>query len=371
MTRSIVWLTLAPALLAAVPDPTPQELEANRRRWAQLQQLPERAAAIRQAAKNFQMISAERREAILQLDHDLRQPEGQPLRDVLVRYVAWIETLPAEDREKIRQAADKQKKLAVIRILREQDWLKHQPKATRDRLAGLKDKERSDAIAKLKAEEKQRRFEWAAAQRFWRELEEKRPLPAHVADLPTDVQTYVQEYLFRLLTAEEKDRLLRSEGQWPLFPMTLVELADRHPPALPGADGPRFFADLPKGVQLNIKVNMALKTKFVEGRWPEFAIKMTELAAKRGQAFPHEWWAFGYKALSEPMQKFVDAELKPKLDREQLAKLARAEGRWPEYPDTLQKLAALHHLDPPWFTLPRDRKQWDAYRFKSESRPTK
>jgi hypothetical protein len=371
MIRSILWLSFAPALLAVAPEPTPQELEANRRRWAQLQQTPERAAAIRQAFKTFQTFSAERREAIQQLDHDLQQPEGQPLREVLARYVAWIETLSAEDREKIRQAPNRQKKLALIRSLREQDWIKHQPKATRDRLAELKEKERTDAIAVLKADEKKRRFEWTIAQRFWKELEEKRPLPSHVADLPTDVQTYVQDYLFRLLTAEEKDRLLRAEGQWPLFPMTLVELADRHPPALPGAEGPRFFADLPKGVQLNIKVNMALKTKFVEGRWPEFAIKMSELAAKRGVAFPHEWWAFGYKALSEPMQKFLDTELKPKLDREDLAKLARAEGRWPEYPETLQKLAAQHHLDPPWFTLPRDRKQWDAYRLKPEMRAGK
>ncbi|MFO0864035.1 MAG: hypothetical protein U0744_05170 [Gemmataceae bacterium] len=64
------------------------------------------------------------------------------------------------------------------------------------------------------------------------------------------------------------------------------------------------------------------------------------------------------------MQKFVDAELKPKLDRENWLNLARAEGKWPEYPETLQKLAAKHQLEPPWFTLPRDRKQWDAYRIK-------
>ncbi|MFO0864036.1 MAG: hypothetical protein U0744_05175 [Gemmataceae bacterium] len=229
-------------------------------------------------------MSMDRREAIQQLDHDLRQP-GRPSAAGGTRYVSWIETLSAEDREKIRQTTDKQKKLALIRFA-SKTRVKHQPKAIRDQLGDLKDKKRTDAIAVLKAEEKKRRLEWTIAQRFWKELEEKRSLPAHVADLPSDVQTYVQEYLFRLLTAEEKDRLLRAEGQWPSFPMTLVELADRHPPALPGADGPRFFADLPKGVQLNIKVNMTLKTKFVEGRWPEFAIKMTELAAKRVSRVP-------------------------------------------------------------------------------------
>src|SRR4051812_32698836 len=128
MMRTFGWLAIAPALLLAPPEPTPQELAANRARWAQLQQIPERAVTLRQAAKTFQSLPADRRDAILQFDHDLNEPDGKPLREVLARYVAWIDSLSADDRERIRQAPDRAKKLAVIRSIREQDWVKRQPK---------------------------------------------------------------------------------------------------------------------------------------------------------------------------------------------------------------------------------------------------
>ena len=39
-----------------------------------------------------------------------------------------------------------------------------------------------------------------------------------------------------------------------------------------------------------------------------------------------------------------------------------AEGKWPDYPNTIQELARRHQLEVPWHTLPGQRKNWDNYR---------
>ena len=45
-----------------------------------------------------------------------------------------------------------------------------------------------------------------------------------------------------MLSPQEKERLAQAEGKWPEFPRTLVELADKHPPALPGVLGHKSIA---------------------------------------------------------------------------------------------------------------------------------
>jgi len=240
----------------------------------------------------------------------------------------------------------------------------------REKYAALKAADRARFVEALRAEEKQRRLEWQIANRFWKQLESKAPLPARLTDFSNDVQLHVNEYLLPSLSNDEKDRLEKAQGQWPLYPLTLVELADKHPAALPGADGPRTFAALPQDVQKRFRLKAGGPPKLfkvAEGRWPGFGVAVADFAAKRSIVLPHEFLPYNFKCLSPPMQEFVNKKLLPILtDGEQL-KLLHADNKWPEYPLTIEELARHHNLPPPWLGLPGPRETWDAYRRKLES----
>jgi hypothetical protein len=67
----------------------------------------------------------------------------------------------------------------------------------------------------------------------------------------------------------------------------------------------------------------------------------------------------------------VDTELKPLLTPAEAELLNKAHGRWPEYPETIQKLAHSYYLTVPWQTLPPQilpnssgLSLWDSYRLK-------
>src|SRR5262249_39352037 len=123
---------------------------------------------------------------------------------------------------------------------------------------------------------------------FWQQLEKGIPLEARLSDLPSDVRNYVNDYLKMFLSKDEKERLENAEGKWPQFMLTLVELADRHPPALMGPDGPKSFSVLPKDLE-GVK-ELKARPK-LEGRGRGFAVHIAEVAKRNRIALPHELWA--------------------------------------------------------------------------------
>jgi hypothetical protein len=174
------------------------------------------------------------------------------------------------------------------------------------------------------------------------------------------------------LSTEEKEQLAKAEGHWPDFPLALVEIAGKHPSALPPPRLPRHLADLPTPIQARVidkkavakKKSMLAQLQKFDGR-EEFASKVVEVATKKGlgATFEFEFWASNYRALQAPMKKFVDTELKPVLDTQEKQALYNSENSWPFYPQTIQDLAQKHKLKPPWHILPEaERWKWEAYR---------
>ena len=249
----------------------------------------------------------------------------------------------------------------------DQDWMNDQPKVQRDRYALLKDNEKKDFVAKLRQEDRQRHAEWVIARRFWKELEKGVPLPGKLADFSPEVKTYVAEYLRPLLSKDEEARLDKAQGQWPLYPMTLVELVDKHPPALRGPRGPKNFEELPADVRnkfKNLKTGMfPPKLVKAQGSWPGFANAVIGFAKdKKGYLLPHEFWAWDHSCLSPQMQDFVDKKLYKALNVDEKYRLVNAGGKWPDYPTAIQELADKYKMRVPWNTLPGRRDIWDNYR---------
>jgi len=241
------------------------------------------------------------------------------------------------------------------------DWLLRQPKAHREQAAALQGKDRDDFIKRLHQEEQRRDKEWQDAQRN---------LPSHYSDLPSEILRYYEEYLRFMLTKEERERLDKAEGNWPLFPQTLVELADIHPPALPGQEGCRSMNQLPSAVRDALKKIGKQNLKAIEvheKQWPGFAMAVSALAyskstSKKAIVFPYELWPTHERCLLPPMQDFLNKKLRPALSDDEVRTLNKAVGKWPEFPRTIQELARDHKLQPPWFTFPGPPEQWDSYR---------
>jgi hypothetical protein len=368
-------LVLAP--LAALSQLTPEERAENLRQVEKWRADPDHFARLRSDARAFLDWPPARQEQVLKLDrqlHALGASNQAHLLEVARRYTDWLDGLPEAERQRIKEGVDQNTRLQRIRALREQEWIRRLPRAQRDKVEKAQGVERGRLIQQYRREERQRRREWQIAVRHWDDLIKKHPLPANLTDFPQEVQTYVNEYLRRWLSNEEKTRLDKAEGRWPAFPYTLVALADKHPMALPGPHGPTHIKDLPLEVQGRLsaprlkKPAKMLPLKKAEGKWPDFAIAVTTLARANGVRLPYELWPSRRDDLSWPVRQFVDQKLVPVLDEREKAQLKDAEWKWPLYPRTLQELAQKHSLHVPWQTLPelRDgpREKWDSYRLR-------
>jgi hypothetical protein len=265
-------------------------------------------------AQAFLGLAASERQRLERFDDQVRQLPADAQARLLAagrRYAVWLAQLPQADRQTIQDAADSKERLRRLRAVREQRWRADLPKAIREQLAKLQGKELADRLAVLRDEEQQRRRDWKVAAHFWEELLRKRPhkfpAPFRFEDLNPEEREYVKHVLRPRLDKAEWDRLSKAQGRWPRFPRLLVELADAHPPALLGPRGPTSRRDLSKSVQ-----------------------------------------------------HFLEHKLQPLLTEEEKASLKKAEGRWPDFPETLQRLAKQHYLTVPWQTLPGP--GWDKYR---------
>lgn len=363
---SLLWAALP---LLAMSESTTEQADPSGTKRVEAAQSSEDLERLRRAAAAFIALSSERREQLLKLDYDLHQQSSAAqakLNAVMNRYAVWLAKLPQEDRDRIDQAPDKAARLAVIRELRDLDYMKQQPRALREKHAALTGPARAEFVAALRREEKKNRQDWRLAARFWRELDNKTPLDCRLSDMPKDVQSYVNDYLRMFLSREEIVRLTNAEGQWPGYLRTLVELADKHPPALPGADGPKTLGELPVELLVRLKLNKPVGgKKLQEGRWPGFATALARRAkTQNNTVLPFELWAYNYSCLSPQMKDFVDKKLQPSLTSDEKLRLLHAEtdALWPAYPQTIHDLARARGLSPPWFTLPGLRERWEPYR---------
>jgi hypothetical protein len=357
---------------AALPDAGGSRQEAgradalrrNRRLLEKWQGDPDHAARLERDLAAFWALPPQRRERLRKLDRELHQLDPatrQGLWGVLERYHAWLKRLPEEQRRRIDSAADWQERLHLVKELREQEWIQRQPKKVRDNLARLAAAQRSQRVAELRAAQR-RRLKLA--------LSPFRPEPRKLNDFPVEVRQFVRQSLRPLLTTEERRQLDQAEGKpWPLYARTLVSLADRHPLPMPGPIGPVRIADLPEKMRENVHTHprweAALKRQ--EGKWPEFGVTLLN---PPGRKKPLPAGRFLLKAMPARLEDFSEAvrlfattgPLGKALSPAEKQELKKAEGKWPDYPRTLLKLARKHNLTLPGMTLPGAKELWDRAR---------
>jgi hypothetical protein len=363
-------LTAAPlaALCAVAPEPAAKPPPADKGHID-----PPR---LRAEALTFLHLPVERQEQLLKLDSDLHAlpPATQThLFVVARRYADWLQGLPENERQNLSELRDPQPRLQRLRELRQQEWTRRLPRAQRDKVTQAKGEERGKLLLQYRRGHQMRHRQWKMAFQHWDELINKKPMPSRLADFPADVQTYVNDILLPMLTAEEKTRLEKAEGKWPMYPYALVALADKHPMALPGVNGPTSFKALPVDVQNHLAKKVGkpgfAALKKAEGKWPDYAQVVCELSRRRSFKLPYELWPSRREDLSREVGDFLDKKLSPALSSSDKARLKASEGKWPFYPLTLRDLAQQHQLRVPWQTLPGDPKRWDSYRLRTARLP--
>lgn len=368
---ALTILALVAGPLLALSDLAPKEATDNSNRLKELERQPTEMARIQKAAESFAALPAKRREQILKLHRQLEQtpPTTQTrLLNTMENYVDWLKRLDPKVRDEIEKITDKNARLQVIRGERDKEWLRQQPAAVRKQIEGLKGDARRKRIDEVRAQDRQRRREWAIAVRFWDELSRKSTLPVQLSDLNQETQTYVTDYLLPRLDDGEKARLQAAEGHWPLYPQVLVELADKHPIAYADQHWPRSTMELTRDFEKRLRIRPGMpipKPLQIEAKsGVEYAKAILNFAHKRGnnaQLFPG-LWPIEHQSLTEEMQVFVDKRLLPVLDIDEKIRYQQAGGKWPEYPQTIDELAARHSLRVPWPNLPGPTKVWDKYR---------
>lgn len=408
MVRRVAFLIqaslIACAAAWAADGPTPEEMAQSRVRLQAIRKNPEHYARLRENFNAFNNLGERRKEALVKLDadvHDLPAPKQARYWKTLERYAVWLESLKKSEIKEYRdaykaivEAPDAAARLSLIEEQRNREWMKTQPKKCRDDWEKLPAADRVKFVTNLRQQERQSHQRWVIAQRFWKELENKKELPCRMSDFGVTLKNkdgkpqlnpdntpkqnnkvadYFNDYLVRYLTAEEKDQLKKAEGLWPDFPQTLVAIASKYPSALPPArkeDYPTGPDKLPAPVRIRVteKKGGGPKTKKndlkqFENR-PIYGEKVVELGTNKGsQPFDFEFWACSYNALQAPMKAFVNDQLTPRLTTKEQAEINEFEGRWPYYPNKIQELAKKYNLDPPWHFLPDQNKwHWDRYR---------
>jgi hypothetical protein len=361
------------ALLLFVPlpgdaDSTNDELEHNRHLLERVRKDPEHYERLRRSLLAFLALPEERQERLRRLDRELHEEDSATsarLQRVLERYAEWLQRLPDAGRRRIESERDPKTRIQIIRELRQQEWIERLPKAVREDLQKLPAEQQRLRIAELKKEERKRREEWQVALRHWNGLTQNRPPMTRLEDLTPPVKTFVHEFLFPLLTAGEKNRLLQAQGKHPLFLRTLVELADKHLLKLPGPPGPTTFEQLPAELQARLT---KLKDwpppglKQAEGKWPDYALEVVQLARANKVRLPKQLGACRPGEFSSSIRRFIEKQLLPVLGADDAALLKKAEGIWPRYPRLLLRLAAKHGLPVPGMRLPGPPQAWDPYR---------
>lgn len=347
-------------------------------------------------AEAFKALPPARQQAVRELDRQLRSQEP-PARDRLFRvleaYAVWLHALPEAERKKVLAAPDPKRRLDLVREARDQQWFDSLPPAQRALLAKQPPSERAALIAKWKDEEAERRAEWAFVRSHAPDIAaNKTPWPFDDDDRRKDVVEFARVFL--RTDDEKKSRLSGNEFErvrsaaalaeknggwaWWAYGKVVYDLTRKYESFLlpePAGGEPITRPDqLPKPAEKFFTTGGGAKAVQEKvGKWPDFALtvhgfppgpKLDKLPPL-GPARPGDF--------KEPLKTFIAKELIPALEAKGPAaakSLEGLEGRWPDYPREVVKLARQHDLVAPGLMLPGSPKRWDAmYNFGARLRP--
>jgi len=354
------------------------------------------ATAFSKLAAAFKALPIERQENIRDLDKQVRSLDA-PTREqrirVLETYIRWLNKLPESDHKRVLMADTSRRRLDEIRKILNQQWIDGLPPARRAKLNGLPAAGQVELIRQWRDEETTQRDEWAFHRNHAEDiLANRTPWPF---DNPAR-QKEVIEFMrgaFRIddekrCRFEEPERsryiaslsLATEQGGWMAWyaygklAYSMVKKYEKYLLPEPAVGDP-----VTKYEQLGTKAERWFEkgkgrtlTANLVGKWPDFALAVQNYAGTEklekvvlpllGASRPYDF--------KEPLRTFVLKDLMSVLVASDRKTLEGMEGRWPEYPYALVRLARQHDLSLPGMMLPGSPKRWDSmYGFSPRTRP--
>lgn len=341
--------------------------------------------------KVFRDLPAERQEKIRQLDqqlHTLPDDRRDRLLRVMEVYAAWLHRLPDAERKKVLAAATPDDRLEAIDDAHRTQWVAGLPAKHRQELKAQPPEERAALIAKWKADEDATRAKWADARFHWEFVRlQRQPWPFTEKGMKEQVLAFARgAYHYddpkrnRLLPPdltrfnEAVERAEKGELVWlgkAVYDLSRTPRYETFPEAGPKGKMVLDVADLAAGpFRENLAKRVANKVGAeVVGRWPDFALfvhrelgKFKKTAdVQLGPAAPGEFKDEVQQFLPELQKKASPAEWKVLRDKQ---------GKWPEYPAELLRLARQHDLSVPGAMPPGAPSLWDRTYNLPPARPT-
>jgi hypothetical protein len=338
-------------------------------------------------SKLFRELPSDQQERIRTLDRQINAQEPAK-RDrsfrLLETYAAWLQRLPDADRKDVLSAATHEKRLEAVREVQRKQWIAGLPAAQRQQFNDVPAEVKADLIKKWKAEEEKNRDAWATARMRWEAVRTGRqPWPFADEKMRKEVLAYViatyhpdEPNRSRLTSfgpdggdaGRMKEALERAEkGEWPLLGKAVYDFSKKYE-MLPEPRNGRpviEIADLstwPAAVKhFENRPNARRKVEPSVGKWPEFALAVhAEIhSVKLGANLPsHQLGPCRPDELKDDVRKVL-AELKKKSTETELNGLKAVEGKWPEFPRELVRLARTHDLSVPGAMPPGPPSQWE------------
>jgi hypothetical protein len=369
-------LVLAAGLTAFVPGPARavgeagDDADSGHKHALPWRDDPDQYRRLKEEWKAFHKLPTEKQERLRQFDEQLgEEPPVVRARlwTVLDRYAAWLKGLDEKDRQQIESAPDADKRLEVIRALRERDWVSHLARAEREKIEQAPAEERGKLVEAMRQKERRRREEWQVAVR----LQGEAPPPRmQQAELWPRIRLYEQKSLIPTLSQPEREELTRAmRSSWPEHARVLSDLAAKHPIKVPPSEhvGVVSFADpsLPKGFAQHFAGRRGGKPEGGEfrklrgaaGRWPDFALELDHVARERRIALPDRpLGPCRQEEFVEEVRKYID-ELKQ--DAAAAKKLEETAGKWPDYPFAVMQLGKEKKRPVPGTFLPGSKEFWE------------
>lgn len=338
---------------------------------------PDDPAYLRRQYAWFQAQDPARQQQLRKLDADFRQlaPEDQArLTRVMQAYNAWLAKLPEADRQRVLGAPTAAERLEEVKRLREREWVESLPKTYRHEYAALDADARRQKVQEWRAEEAERRDDWALAQRHWAENPAGKIPPVFANERPAvdAFASHLRENLAELerKSLDEARAGLDESGLWFAYAFVLAHLADQHPIFPWSKVGPKEWKDLPEEVRRKLPrpADLPPKVRRAQGRWPEFAVEVAAhckskdlsippLGDCRKDSMPPE--------VIQVMEKWERELKKTDAGRADLKALEEAQGKWPDYPRLIVDLARKHKQPLPGWALPTPPNQpqfWERLR---------
>lgn len=350
--------------------------------------------------EQFRSFTPARQQQLRTLHQKLNDPTNNDrvtLLHTLEAYAVWLSRLPDTDRRKVLDAAPGQRP-EVVRQVSERRWRESLAQRQQDALKHTDGpEERLELLQTFRAEEADRRQEWEIAQRQWKEAD-GRERPKDWKPWPfdqTDAAKQVDEYIKSAFGVDPKGMAVKpKEGKkvetppascrltpqeltelyecreavghgerWFSYGVLLLKLSEKYPTLPKYGNGkpvpvnPRDVLGISTGYV--VPKEDGLKRRMVIGKWPDFAEEVARANPKEprlpplGPAKPDDF--------TEVVKKFATDTLPPKLTQPEKDRLKGLEGKWPEYPREMWRLAREKNLSMPEVMLPGEPNNWKKY----------